>query len=222
MKKNIAMRIAAFLFILTMISTCAFATTFAKYTTKGEATDTARVAKWGVNINVATVDGITYEYDETNQDAHILSNADKKLIAPGSKIKLGSITVSGQPEVAVNVTYTATLTLTGWKIGEKDYCPLVFVVDGQEIKMEGEIDTVAELITAVQNAIASSEDYDVNTDLSKSESKEVNVSCYWDFNETDAPNDYQSDEKDTALGNLTGADVPTISLSITCTVTQID
>ena len=53
MKKNIAMRVAAFLFILTMISTCAFATTFAKYTTKGEATDSARVAKWGVTISAA-------------------------------------------------------------------------------------------------------------------------------------------------------------------------
>ena len=52
MKKNIAMRVAAFLFILTMISTCAFATTFAKYVSHGESHDTARVAKWGVKIDV--------------------------------------------------------------------------------------------------------------------------------------------------------------------------
>ena len=32
----------------------------------------------------------------------------------------------------------------------------------------------------------------------------------------------QDDLKDTALGNLTGADVPTISLEVYCTVTQID
>ena len=36
MKKNIAMRVAAILFILTMISTCAFSTTFAKYVTTDE------------------------------------------------------------------------------------------------------------------------------------------------------------------------------------------
>ena len=59
MKKNIAMRVAAFLFILTMISTCAFATTFAKYITSENSTDTARVAKWGVTVEVTGEKDIT-------------------------------------------------------------------------------------------------------------------------------------------------------------------
>ena len=58
MKKNIAMRIAAFLFVLTMISTCAFATTFAKYTTNGSSSDEARVAKWGVTVAATNADGL--------------------------------------------------------------------------------------------------------------------------------------------------------------------
>ena len=51
MKNNIAMRMAAILFIITMISTCAFSSTFAKYVTTGSSSDSARVAKWAFEGN---------------------------------------------------------------------------------------------------------------------------------------------------------------------------
>ena len=45
------MRMAAILFIITMISTCAFSSTFAKYVTTGSSSDSARVAKWAFEGN---------------------------------------------------------------------------------------------------------------------------------------------------------------------------
>ena len=52
MKKNKFMRLASVMLMLCLITTCAISGTFAKYTTSGTATDTARVAKWGVGVEV--------------------------------------------------------------------------------------------------------------------------------------------------------------------------
>lgn len=54
MKKKInkPMRAAGILLVATMLTTCMTAGTFAKYTTSDSATDTARVAKFGVNVSV--------------------------------------------------------------------------------------------------------------------------------------------------------------------------
>ena len=50
MKKNKAMRAAGVLVIATLLTTCLTAGTFAKYTTTDSATDSARVAKFGVTV----------------------------------------------------------------------------------------------------------------------------------------------------------------------------
>ena len=231
MKKNIAMRVAAFLFILTMISTCAFATTFAKYTTSGEANDTARVAKWGVTISAAGGDKTTFEYNSDTKDAEvaeITAENDVKLIAPGSKVNFGSVKITGKPEVAVQVSFTIDVELTGWEIPDaadstkkEEYCPLVFVVNGTEIKMSGDIDTIAELEKAIEDAAVAipSTEYAANTDLSSIAPDGVSIYCYWNFNKIDGDN-YQSDVKDTALGDLSSA--PKVSLTLKCTVEQVD
>ena len=52
MKKNKMMRIASVLLVAVLISTCAISGTFAKYVTRAEGTDTARVAKWGILLTV--------------------------------------------------------------------------------------------------------------------------------------------------------------------------
>ena len=225
MKKNIAMRVAAFLFILTMISTCAFATTFAKYTTNGTANDDARVAKWGVTVTAQKIDDLEYDITTSNEDGNITAIATEKTLAPGSKVNFACINLSGQPEVAVNVSYTATLTLTGWNIpknggGTEEYCPLVFKVDGKDYKIGGkalddsDIKTIADLQKAVAAAIANySKNFDRNHDLSLEDN--LTVVCLWAFEGEDV--------KDTALGDAaaTGT-MPSVTLSITCTVTQID
>ena len=222
MKKNIAMRIAAFLFILTMISTCAFATTFAKYTTSGEATDEARVAKWGVTVKAETPDNKEYhlETGAADQDAEIIVNADVKTLAPGSYVKFATINLSGTPEVAVEVKYEATLTLSNWKDENgAEYCPLVFIIAYGSQRTEvsrnaGE--TIEAFVGRVVAAINSTRTLTPNKDVSQL--ADLTVQCQWAY--------AGNDKADTALGDAAAdADTnndPKINLTITCTVTQID
>jgi hypothetical protein len=121
MKKNTAMRLASALLVLTLVSTSIISGTFAKYVTSDTASDTARVAKWGV---VATVQGSLFgkSYYEKNQTAtsnqistkvenHSAGientvSSDDYVVAPGTASgQAMTIGVAGTPEVdtAVNL-----------------------------------------------------------------------------------------------------------------------
>ena len=227
MKKNKMMRIASVLLVAVLLTTCAISGTFAKYITEKESTDTARVAKFGVDLAV-TVDGAfatEYDADTTANDEHgvaiaktVVAAADDQdnLVAPGTKGDLmASATIAGTPEVAVNVKQEATLVLTGWEVNGTYYCPLVITVDGD--KFYGmDYDSAAEFIAAVEAALDSDVNYAPNTDLTESHS----VTWAWAFEGTDGK---QTDELDTALGNY-AAKTGDIKISFTykVTVTQID
>ena len=173
MKKNIAMRVAAILFILTMISTCAFSTTFAKYVTSDEATDTARVAKWGVGVVVSSdsMYDSTYKADDdsfTLTENTVVSSDSDLLVAPGTKGSLTHLTLTGKPEVAVKITYVSTFNLNNWITVDHDddtgtaevlYCPIIFTVeygDGAETKFNGlDYDSADALKVAIENHINS-------------------------------------------------------------------
>lgn len=127
MKKNTMMRIASFLLIAVLITTSTISGTYAKYVTKADADDTARVAKWGVVIQA---DGKLYgeayaEGDYTGGDdfgytanspmedemfASVRSDSQAyNLIAPGTKNDSGlTISLTGDPEVRTQVTTTVT------------------------------------------------------------------------------------------------------------------
>ena len=227
MMKNKMMRIASVLLVAVLLSTCAISGTFAKYVTSKESTDTARVAKFGVDLGV-TVDGaFATEYDAdvtvTDKDGAaiaktvVASSTDQdNLVAPGTKGNLmDSATIAGTPEVAVNVKQEATLVLTGWEVNGTYYCPLVITVDGA--KFYGmDYTSAAEFIAAVEAALDSDVNYAPNTDLTESHS----VTWAWAFEGTDGK---QTDELDTALGNY-AAKTGDIEISFTyeITVTQID
>ena len=205
MKKNIAMRVAAFLFILTMISTCAFATTFAKYATSGSASDDARVAKWGVEVTATGADDLFAD----DYNGKVTSSTEDDVVAPGTSGSLADFTVSGEPEVDVKVTYSATLTLTGWTIGSgdeaTDYCPIVITVNGTECKGN----TMAALKSAVEAAVAAQS---ATVETGNPITDSLVVTWSWAFDGDDL--------KDTELGNLDVA--PTIALAVTCTVVQVN
>ena len=227
MKKNRMMRVASALLVAVLLTTCAISGTFAKYVTSKESTDTARVAKFGVDLGV-TVDGaFATEYDAdvtvTDKDGAaiaktVVAAADDQdnLVAPGTKGDLmKSATIEGIPEVAVNVKQEATLVLTGWEVEGTYYCPLVITVDGD--KFYGmDYDSAAEFIAAVEAALDSDVNYAPNTDLDESHS----VTWEWVFEGTDGQ---QTDEKDTALGDY-AAETGDIEISFTykVTVTQIN
>lgn len=217
MKKNIMMRLSAVLLVAVLLTTCVISGTWAKYTKTGAADETARVAAFGVNIAVSEVDYKEYQATDllVEEKANtITSAATTKVLAPGSGVKFSSFTITGTPEVAVALTYTATLTLNNWTVGGNDYCPLVFVINNVEYKIDyADINNVAELKAAVEEAITDlSKKYPANTDLETN--NDLTISCYWPFSV-----DGDHDVKDTALGDANNAN---IQLVIGCTVTQID
>ena len=227
MKKNRMMRVASALLVAVLLTTCAISGTFAKYVTSKESTDTARVAKFGVDLGVAVDGAFATEYDAdvtvTDKDGAaiaktvVASSTDQdNLVAPGTKGDLmASATIAGTPEVAVNVKQEATLVLTGWEVNGTYYCPLVITVDGT--KFYGmDYTSAAEFIAAVEAALDSDVNYAPNTDLTESHS----VTWAWAFEGTDGK---QTDELDTALGNY-AAKTGDIEISFTykVIVTQID
>ena len=222
MKKVKFLRLASVMLMLCLITTCAISGTFAKYTTNGEVSDTARVAVWGVTVATVTDGDMfakTYAKDDntfTLAANSVVGTTD--LIAPGTEGTLTSISITGTPEVAVRISYDATLTLSGFDA----YCPIIIKVGTETYGITGikdangdvadnEVADVAALKTAVEEAIEDiSVDYAAGTDLSTA--SEPAISWEWAFSGND-------DAKDTALGNTGTA---TITLSVVTTVTQID
>ena len=111
MKKNRAMRLAALMLVLVMMTSCFVGGTFAKYTTSIGGVAEARVAYWGF-----TQDGeFTFDLFESN-DSGILNNG-SGLLAPGSsgevKVKFAyaendDVAVAPEVDYTFNVTFTAT------------------------------------------------------------------------------------------------------------------
>lgn len=120
MKKNKAMRAAGVFFIATMLTTCMTAGTLAKYVTGDQASDSARVAKFGVVVTAngslfgqeyaATTADTAINYSATANTGTVQVNATDqasgvKLVAPGTKSAQGlAFAVTGTPEVDVNAT----------------------------------------------------------------------------------------------------------------------
>ena len=221
MKKNNMMRIASVLLVAVLLSACVISGTFAKYVTSDTSTDSARVAKFGVVVDIA-VDGAfaaEYDADTTANDTQgvaiaktvVAANGTDNILAPGTKGDLlASATIEGTPEVAVNVKYEATLTLAGWEVDGEYYCPLVITVDETEFK-GNDYDSAAEFIAAVEAALDSDKNYAPTTDLAA----EHAVTWEWAFTGND-------DVKDTALGDAAVNGDITIGFTLVITVTQID
>lgn len=227
MKKSKFMRVAAILMAAVLLTTCAISGTFAKYVTSASATDSARVAKFGVVITATSGSAFsaTYATDEagvsgTIANSVVSANGTDKVIAPGTSGAVTAYSISGTPEVAVNVAYTCTVDLgDGWKDAENNfYCPVEFSVDGGTtwIGQSATNDTAEKLEAAVAAAVAGSANYAANTNLSTATAPAL--IWRWQFS-TSAANDV----KDTFLGDTAATGTAaTIQVDTTCTVTQID
>lgn len=160
MKKHSALlRASGILLVLTLGTSCLVGGTFAKYVTRGSGDDSARVAKWGVEVEV-TGGGFGTTYGKEDANATTIgpsvqgdgsetipftwnSNGESKsqkeevsnVLAPGTKGTFGGVKITGQPEVAVKVETTANVVLTGWNVddGGEFYCPLVFTIGNKTI-----------------------------------------------------------------------------------------
>lgn len=216
MKKNYVMRIAAVLLVLVLLSTCVVSGTFAKYVTDGTASDSATIAKWGVTVDANTTTVATVTEVGGAAEAQVKSATPEVILAPGTEVaKLADFTIKGTPEVAVNVSYSANLVLAGWALsGGTYYCPLEITVNGNVLSGKSYA-SMTEFEAAVEAAIAAlSDNYVVSYDLSTAVAPQVSVA--WAYNGG-------NDSADTYLGNQASiGNAPTVSLTITATVTQID
>ena len=233
LKNNRTMRAAVLLLALVLITSCFVGGTFAKYVTSGDAADLARVAKWGVTVTAhGTGDVFAKEYAGiAGQDNTVVADDGKtNVVAPGTKKENATlVTLSGKPEVAVNVTYSADhFGLTGnWQSDDNGtfYCPLIITVGDRVIKCAA-LQNAEAVATAVKDAVAAcSATYGPNTDLSAVANGGLKISWEWPFEETDNPG--QTDVKDTYLGNqatktATPENLPSIYIPVTATVTQVD
>ena len=240
LKNNRTMRAAVLLLALVLITSCFVGGTFAKYVTSSDAADLARVAKWGVTVTAhATGDVFAKEYAGiAGQDNTVVADDGKtNVVAPGTKKENAAlVTLSGQPEVAVNVTYSAEhFSLTGNWVGNENefYCPLIIKVTHKEngtdqtetiyCATKNSAEKVAEAVKAAVAACSAT--YEPNTNLSTVENGGLKISWEWPF-EGGETNPGQTDVKDTYLGNqaatATGLDIPVIHIPVTATVTQID
>ena len=233
-KKNVLMRSAGLLLALVLVTSCFVGSTFAKYTTSADATESARVAKFGVTLTAHAGEMFKTTYTKTDtsftlaENTVVSSDTTSKLVAPGTDGRMAEFGMTGKPEVAVRVSYEVKkFELTNWTTdGHDEYCPLVFTVNGTEYKIGNTgITNVAQLQTAVTGAInAYTKDYEANQDLSGKTADNLQIAWKWAFEDT-AVGAYQTDAKDTALGNRAAnnvADAGKIDFAVTMTVTQID
>ena len=114
MKKNVMMRVASALLVAVLLTTCSISGTFAKYVTQDDASDAARVAKWGVALQVfGNLYGETYKDTIIANDsidpaitvqANDYASAEDDVVAPGTNNPDGfHISLTGTPEVSTKV-----------------------------------------------------------------------------------------------------------------------
>lgn len=114
MKKNKMMRLASGLLVAVLITTSTISGTYAKYVTEASGTDSARVAKWGVEVgvygslfeNAYTDAPVEYDATETDNQVRVWATEADDLVAPGTESAATGVklTIKGQPEVDTLVT----------------------------------------------------------------------------------------------------------------------
>lgn len=108
MKKNKMMRLASGLLVAVLITTSTISGTFAKYVTSDSASDTARVAKFGVTVT-ATGNLFDKNYKDapttTETEMSVVSSDSQNLVAPGTKSPENGLkfAITGKPEVDVKI-----------------------------------------------------------------------------------------------------------------------
>ena len=118
MKKRTMTKLIGLLACLCLITSCFVGSTLAKYVVGASASDTARVAKFGVDVTASGSLFSTTYLDSTGSNlpgagatVTVESSDTAKVVAPGTQNTAGlSFSVSGTPEVDVQVTFAASST----------------------------------------------------------------------------------------------------------------
>lgn len=216
MKKNIMLRLSAVLLVAVLLTTCVISGTWAKYVENGEANATATVAKWGVEVNVTGNDAFGKKYNDTivADGVKVISNRDLNVLAPGTNGDLGSVTITGKPEVMVSVSVSLDIELENWKDANGDYyCPLI--IGGLKGLDYDSADAFEAAIEAKVNKSAA--EVAANTDLASTYN--ASLTWQWAYESVDGTKVTASDVKDSFLGDQGNA---TITVKWTASVTQVN
>lgn len=234
MKKNVMMRVASALLVAVLLSTCAISGTFAKYVTTAVGSDTARVAKFGVVVQ-AVSDIFRPQY-AGNDAISVLSSNAEDVIAPGTTGTAVAFTISGAPEVDVNVAitlgaftrvtlpvgdyldYTTANTADTYNPGSA-YNPVVWTLKKDGVTVTG-CDKVG--LDKIETQLASmSKKYDVESGAFSTINGTYELIWEWAFE--------ANDQADTVLGQIAGGviaapagHVANESFQFSITVTQVD
>ncbi len=220
------MRLASGLFVAVLLSTCAISGTFAKYVTSATANDTARVAKWGIEIATWNTDNASATLFSADYDTTVTaSNGTDLLVAPGTdNTNAATFSIKGTPEVdfkldfvmnitsdvvVPNGTYldwttgnstTDTFEVTDTNKGYNDitgYYPVVFTLT--QTKTKGAV-TTTQIATGdlldIKTAFDALSQTKVEANTALDE--EWTLTWVWDFDNTGAGT---NDKADTLLGN---------------------
>ena len=224
MKKNKIMRLASALLVLTLMTTCAISSTFAKYTTSTNGEDSARVAKWGFtdtnNDKIELANLFNKAYDTT-----VESTTD--VIAPGTtnSAKFAFTYGGSNAATAPEVSYTFTVDTTGSTCDNS-------IAENKNILWkldEGTWGTWDQLITAIKSLSGNAtgtETYgpgQLPTGFNATGNNEHTVAWKWVFDENAANKEADTtnlDTTDTGMGNATA--LANVKLVVKITATQVD
>lgn len=229
MKKTKFMRAALLLLVLTLITSCFVGGTFAKYTTKAEGSDSARVAKWGFQPTSITMTDLFKTAYGTTVKAGDKPQTD--VIAPGTKgeATFGFTYGGAEGITAPEVTYTFEVSTTGSKCADdiQNNTNIKWSLDGQPARADGKTDGSWDaLIAAIEALDGNKTDntYGPNTlpaAFATGGANEHTVGWEWIFETANGDGQAAAqDATDTRLGNK--ATLDEVKLVITITATQID
>lgn len=230
---NRFIRLASVILALVLATSCFVGGTFAKYVTAGNAEDGARVAKFGVVISASdSAFSTEYDTDDSDYSGSLSVKSDVKVLAPGTEGEFSTITLSGTPEVAVEVSYEVELSASDAWVNEAGefYFPVNININGI-VFVGSAYDNVSSLINDINRRIASdytAVQFAAGTDFGelRSEAANFNVSWSWPYEhdpDYDAIGGNQNDIDDTYLGNQASkGNAPEIEVIVKVTVTQID
>ena len=214
MKKNKIMRLASALLVLTLMTTCAISSTFAKYTTKAEGFDSARVATWGFeDTGSVTLNDL---FKTTYDNANVKGNAD--VIAPGTKNSATFAFDYSGAETAPEVAYTFTVSTDGSTCDTaiQNNKNIVWSLDGTEYATDNTSTSWAKLLAAIEALDGDKVQYAPGELPAKFQGTDVHtVAWEWKYYTDDT-----ADGTDTGMGNA--EDLADVTLKITVTATQVD
>lgn len=172
MKKNKFMRLASGLLVGTLLTTCAISGTFAKYTTQDAAEDSARVAKWGVELQImgslygdayvagAKDDSVPTLYSTDDSVSVYNKNEDKNVVAPGTKSDAGlTFKLNGTPEVDSKLLVEMEIENIFLKAGTYGVMIAATNVTEQNFKNLGDLYTEAGGVYTIADDWAENTDY---------------------------------------------------------------